>query len=214
MSAAYSYPQPSGRQSNEAARRVVGGLQVLGILVGLMWISEVIDTALGHRLDAYGIEARDMDGLVGIVTAPFLHLGFGHLISNTIPLVTLGIFIAIGGAYRLLMVTAGVALISGIGTWLTSPSFSVTIGASGLVFGYATYLIVRGIFNRKLGQLAIGVGVILVWGGALLGGLLPQDGISFQGHLFGGIGGVLVAWLLASRDRKQKAATQGPSYYS
>ena len=214
MSAAYSYPQPSGGRSNETARRVVGGLQVLGLLVGLMWVSEIIDTALGHRLDAYGIEARDPDGLFGILTAPFLHLGFGHLISNTIPLVTLGIFIAIGGAYRLLMVTAGVAVISGIGTWLTSPSFSVTIGASGLVFGYATYLIVRGIFNRKLGQLAIGVGVILVWGGALLGGLLPQDGISFQGHLFGAIGGILIAWLLAGRDRKQKAAMQGPSYYS
>lgn len=214
MSAAYSYPQPSGGRSNETARRVVGGLQVLGLLVGLMWVSEIIDTALGHRLDAYGIEARDPDGLFGILTAPFLHLGFGHLISNTIPLITLGIFIAIGGAYRLLMVTAGVAVISGIGTWLTSPSFSVTIGASGLVFGYATYLIVRGIFNRKLGQLAIGVGVILVWGGALLGGLLPQDGISFQGHLFGAIGGILIAWLLAGRDRKQKAAMQGPSYYS
>jgi membrane associated rhomboid family serine protease len=214
MSAAYSYPQPSGGRSNETARRVVGGLQILGLLVGLMWVSEILDTALGHRLDGYGILARDPDGLFGILTAPFLHLGFGHLISNTIPLVTLGIFIAIGGAYRLLMVTAGVALISGVGTWLTSPSYSVTIGASGLVFGYATYLVVRGIFNRKLGQLAIGVGVILVWGGALLGGLLPQDGISFQGHLFGAVGGILIAWLLAGRDRKQKAAMQGPSYYS
>ncbi|QNE17297.1 rhomboid family intramembrane serine protease [Kribbella qitaiheensis] len=181
--------------------RISSGIKLLIALVGLMWISEIVDTALHGRLDQYGIIAREPDGLFGIITAPFLHLGFGHLISNTLPLVTLGAIIAISGALRLFSVTAIVTTIGGLGTWLISPPHTITIGASGLVFGYAAYLIARGIFNRRLGQVAVGVLVILVWGSALLGGLLPQDGISWQGHLFGGIAGILSAWILAD-DRK------------
>jgi len=174
---------------------------MLALLVGLMWVTEFVDTLLGGRLDNFGIEARDTDGLVGIATAPFLHAGFGHLISNTIPLLMMGAIIAVAGASRLLAVTAVVAVVSGFGTWLTSPPASITIGASGLVFGYATYLIARGVFNRSLGQLLVGLLVIIVWGGALLGGLLPQTGISWQGHLFGAIGGVVGAWLLGGGRR-------------
>jgi membrane associated rhomboid family serine protease len=183
------------------AARISSGIKLLVALVGLMWLSEVVDTALHGRLDRYGIIAREPDGLFGIITAPFLHLGFGHLISNTLPLVTLGAIIAVSGALRLFSVTAIVTTIGGLGTWLISPPHTITIGASGLVFGYAAYLVARGIFNRRLGQIAVGVIVILVWGSALLGGLLPQDGISWQGHLFGGIAGILSAWILAD-DRK------------
>jgi membrane associated rhomboid family serine protease len=184
--------------------RIGSGVKLLVALVGLMWLSEVVDTALHGRLDQYGIVAREPHGLFGILTAPFLHLGFGHLISNTLPLVTLGALIAISGARRLFSVTAIVVTIGGLGTWLVSPPHSVTIGASGLVFGYAAYLITRGIFNRRIGQVLIGVIVVLVWGSALLGGLLPQDGISWQGHLFGGIAGILAAWFLAD-DRPKPA---------
>ena len=148
-----------------------------------------------------GSSRGEPDGLIGIVTAPFLHLGFGHLISNTLPLVTLGALIAVSGAKRLFSVTALVTVLGGFGTWLVSPPNTITIGASGLVFGYAAYLIARGIFNRRLSQVLVGVVVVLVWGSALLGGLLPQDGISWQGHLFGAIAGVIAAWVLAD-DRK------------
>jgi membrane associated rhomboid family serine protease len=155
------------------------------------------------RLDQYGIIARDPQGLVGIVTAPFLHLGFGHLISNTLPLVTLGLIIAVSGPRRLFAVTAIVVVIGGFGTWLISPANTITIGASGLVFGYAAYLITRGLFNRRLGQVLVGIVVVVVWGSALLGGLLPQDGISWQGHLFGGIAGILAAWVLTDDKPKR-----------
>ncbi|GAA1648972.1 rhomboid family intramembrane serine protease [Kribbella alba] len=187
--------------------RISSGIKLLVLLVGLMWLSEIVDTALHGRLDQYGIVAREPDGLFGILTAPFLHLGFGHLISNTLPLVTLGALIAISGAMRLFSVTAIVTTIGGLGTWLVSPPHTITIGASGLVFGYAAYLIARGIFNRRIGQVLIGVVVVLVWGSALLGGLLPQDGISWQGHLFGGIAGLLAAWFLSDdRPTKQRVA--------
>lgn len=189
------------RRPGKTGSRIGSGLQFLTLLVGLMWISEAVDTALNNSLDQYGIIARTGDGLVGILTAPFLHLGFGHLISNTVPLVTLGVLIAIGGAMRLFSVTAIVAVIGGFATWLSSPPNTITIGASGLVFGYAAYLVARGLFNRRIGQFLVGLLVILVWGGALLGGLLPQSGISWQGHLFGAIAGVLAAWLL-SEERK------------
>ena len=182
------------------------GFRVLGFLIALMWLSEIVDSAAGHRLDQYGIEPRDDDGLIGIPAAPFLHAGFSHLISNTVPLVTMGIAIAFAGARRVVAVTAIVALVSGLGTWLVAPDGTVHIGASGVVFGYATYLLSRGAFNRNLLELAIGVLVAVVWGGALLGGLLPEEGISWQGHLFGAVGGIVAARLLArSRDRAPSA---------
>ncbi len=200
-----SFQTPAKRTGRAVeAARIGGGLKLLGLLVGLMWLSEIVDTAMNGALDQYGIISRDPEGLLGVVTAPFLHLGFGHLIANTLPLVTLGALIAISGAARLFAVTAIVTVIGGIGTWLVSPPNTITIGASGLVFGFAAYLIARGIFNRRLSQVLVGVLVVLVWGSALLGGLLPQDGISWQGHLFGAIAGVLAAWILADDRPKRR----------
>ncbi|GAA1570026.1 rhomboid family intramembrane serine protease [Kribbella sancticallisti] len=200
-----SFSTPARRRGTVVdGAKISSGIKLLVLLVGLMWISELVDTALNGELDQYGIISRDPEGLFGILTAPFLHLGFSHLISNTLPLVTLGALIAVSGAMRLFSVTAIVTTIGGLGTWLISPPNTITIGASGLVFGYAAYLIARGAFNRRIGQVLIGVIVVLVWGSALLGGLLPQDGISWQGHLFGGIAGVLAAWVLTDERPKSK----------
>jgi len=175
----------------------IAGVQVVLALLAAMWVLEVVDVALDHRLDQYGIEPRDPDGLVGVVAAPFLHADFGHLIANTIPFVALGIIIGLQGVARVLAVTGIVLVISGLGTWLVAPDNSIHIGASGIVFGYATYLLARGIFNRDVIEIAIGLGVAAIWGTALLGGLIPQDGISWQGHFFGAVGGVLAARVLA-----------------
>ena len=175
------------------------GFRVVAAMAALMWVSEIVDTLADHRLDGYGIEPREGDGLVGIVTAPFLHAGFGHLISNTVPFLVMGFVIAFKGATRVLTVTVVVALVSGVGTWLVGPADSVHIGASGVVFGYATYLLSRGFFDRDVLELGIGFLVGAIWGTALIGGVLPEEGISWQGHLFGAIGGVLAARLLARR---------------
>jgi membrane associated rhomboid family serine protease len=128
-----------------------------------------------------------------------LHAGFGHLLANSIPFVVLGLVIAFQGAVRVLAVTAIVMVVSGVGTWLVAPAGTLHIGASGVVFGYATYLLARGLFNRSVPEILIGVAVAAVWGTALLGGLMPQDGISWQGHFFGALGGVIAAWALARR---------------
>src|ERR687896_2615723 len=92
-------------------------LQLLLAMVLLMWALEIVDTALDHRLDRYGIEPRDVDGLDGVVAAPFLHVGFGHLIGNTIPFVVMGAGIALSGLARIAAVTGIVAVVGGLGTW-------------------------------------------------------------------------------------------------
>jgi membrane associated rhomboid family serine protease len=180
--------------------------KILLALVALMWAVEVVDVIADHRLDQYGIEAREPEGLDGIITAPFLHVGFAHLISNTIPFVIMGLLIAFEGARRLLSVFAIVALVSGLGTWLVAPEGSIHVGASGVVFGFATYLIARGWFNRRPSQIAIGVVVLVIWGGVLFAGLQPREGISWQGHLFGAIGGVVAARVLTRRDTERVRA--------
>jgi membrane associated rhomboid family serine protease len=183
------------------------GFAVIGLLVLLMWGLEIVDTIDHHKLDQYGIEPRDADGLIGIVAAPFLHAGFGHLIGNTIPFIVMGVLIALNGPARVLAVTGIVALVSGLGVWLIGPDHTNHIGASGVVFGYATYLMARGFYNHSALELAIGLVIVALFGTALLGGLAPQEGISWQGHLFGAIGGVIAARLLM-RDRDPGPGTR------
>lgn len=176
------------------------GLFLVVSLLAVMWVVEVIDSLDGQRLDSLGIEPRHLDGLTGIVAAPFLHASFGHLIGNSIPFAILGAAIALSGAVRVAMVTVIVGLVGGLGTWLVAPYNTVHIGASGLVFGFATYLISRGVFSRSWMHLGVGVVVGFIYGTTLAGGLVPQDGISWQGHLFGGVGGVIAARMLDRRE--------------
>ncbi len=182
------------------------GLLLVAAMVGLMWLLEIVDIAADSRLDGYGIHPRDVDGLAEIFSAPFLHAGFGHLISNTVPFLAMGAAIALGGFMRVALVTLIVAVVSGLGTWLIAASNSIHLGASGVVFGYASYLVSRGIFSRRLSELAIGVVVVAIWGIGLLQGLLPQERISWQAHLFGAVGGVVAASVLAGR-REARPAT-------
>lgn len=179
---------------------VVTRLIPMGIMTGVMWAQEIVDTAIGWQLDRFGIRPRQIDGLDGIVLSPFLHVSFRHLISNTVPFVLLGGAIALGGIRRFLGVTLVVGLIAGLGTWLTGPSNSIHIGASGVVFGFLTYLMARGFFARSVLYLLGGIVTFLVYG-SVLWGVLPSPGISWQGHLFGALGGVAAAWLFhAERD--------------
>ena len=176
------------------------------VMIAAMWVLEVIDVPLDGRLDRFGIRPRQVDGLDGIVLAPFLHLGFGHLVANTIPFVVMGGVICLSGAKRFVQVTVIVALVSGVGVWLTGASNSLVVGASGLVFGYLTYLVARGIFARNVLYLVGGAVVLAVYGGVLWG-LLPRPGISWQGHLFGAIGGVVAASVLHGSTDEDQAGT-------
>jgi membrane associated rhomboid family serine protease len=204
-------------QVDRRRSQAAGGLELLVAIVGVMWVVEIINSLDSQHLNNDGIWARSVSRLWGIFTAPFLHAGWGHLISNTVPLLFLGVIVALRGAPRLAAVTAIVIVLGGLGTWLISPASPDTIGASGVVFGYATYLLARGFFNRSVLEVLVGLVVGAVWGGALVASLVPHPGISWQGHLCGGLAGVVAAWVLARpRDGRSgggsKAGTTSVSF--
>lgn len=219
MSAPQSTPkEPASRRGRQAPRKglsgalerrtgsSVEGLELLAVLVAVMWIVEVVNALDSNRLDtAGGLYARNVDHLWAIFTSPFLHVGFGHLIANTIPFVFMGAIIALRGAARLALVTLIVVIVGGLGTWLISPGGTDTVGASGIVFGYAGYLLTRGLFDHSVAELFTGAVVGVLWGAALIASLIPHGHVSWQGHLTGALGGVIAAWLLARRDGRRGA---------
>jgi membrane associated rhomboid family serine protease len=194
-------PAPKG-----AARRE--GIQLLAAMVALMWVIELINSVDSYKLDRDGLYPHNLDRIWGIFTAPFLHASWAHLIGNTIPFVFMGLLIALTGARRLAAVTLIVIVLGGLGTWLVSPAGTPVVGASGVVFGYATYLLTRGFFNRSALEVLAGVVVAVVFGSALLASLVPHGNVSWQGHLCGAVAGVIAAWLL-SYDRRTRAAGPG-----
>jgi membrane associated rhomboid family serine protease len=189
-----------------AARRE--GVVLLAGMIALMWLINLINAADSYRLDSDGLYAHNVDRIWGIFTAPFLHASWSHLIGNTIPLVFMGLLIALTGARQFVGVTLIVIVLGGLGTWLVSPGGTQVVGASGLVFGYATYLLTRGFFDRSALEILTGIVVGVIFGGVLLASLVPHGGISWQGHLCGGIAGVIAAWLL-SGDRRAAAKRAG-----
>ena len=187
--------------SVDPTRSWVRAAGVVSAFVALLWLVEIVDAVTAGSLDRYGIEPRTQDGLVGILAAPLLHSGWTHLEANSVPLLILAFLVAAASTARLFGVLAWAWLVSGLGVWLVGPPNSVTVGASGLVFGLLTYTMVVGFLERRPIGILIGVGVFLVYGSVLLGALPGDPGVSWQGHLFGAVGGVLAAYHLASRRR-------------
>jgi membrane associated rhomboid family serine protease len=177
----------------------LGSAIVMIVLLSVMWVVEVVDYVQDGRLDHYGIIAHEPDGLPGILFAPFLHAGFAHLMANSVPLLILGFLAAIRGIGRFLTASLAIILVSGAGVWLTSPPDTLTVGASGLVFGYFGYVVARGLFDRRALDIVLGVIVAVLYYSILWGALPSQPGISWQGHLFGLIGGIVAAWFLRRR---------------
>jgi membrane associated rhomboid family serine protease len=165
----------------------------------VLWVVEFYDQVTGEQLDRDGIVPRTAAGLEGIAWAPLLHGGWPHLIANTLPFLVFGFLVLANGIGRFVLVTGMVWVLGGLGVWLTAPDGSVTIGMSGVIFGWLTYLLVRGFFARSGTQIVLAVVLFLLWGGVLLGVLPGQPGVSWQGHLFGALAGVFAAWLVAPR---------------
>ncbi|MEV0251370.1 rhomboid family intramembrane serine protease [Nocardia sp. NPDC050712] len=183
------------------------GVLILGF-VALLYSIEGVDTLVDHRLDREGIEPREPEGLWGILWAPLLHGGWPHLVGNTLPVLILGFLVLLSGIGRGLAATAIIWLVAGVGTWLIGPDHSVHLGASSLIFGWLTYLISRGWFARNIGQILLGLVVFVVYGSALWGVLPGDPGISWQGHLFGALGGLLAGWVLSGDARRSRRGDQ------
>ena len=189
--------QPVRRHAGEPAWQRAAVLT--GAFVALLWVLEVIDAATGHPLDDYGVRPRTDEGLVGVVVAPMLHFGFDHLVGNTVPVLVLGFLTLATGIARGLAATAIIWVVGGLGVWLFAQPGSVHAGASVLIFGWIVFLVVRGLLDRRPVEILIGVAVFLLYSSALLGVLPGQPGISWQGHLFGAVGGFVAARSLRRR---------------
>lgn len=205
MSLYASPTRPASRPGQPTGWRALPAV----VLAALMWVSELIDTMLGGFLDRFGIRPRDVDGLPGILTAPFLHGGFAHLIANTGTFVILGILIAVITRH-FWAVTLGVTILGGLGVWLFGATNSVHIGASGVVYGYTAFLVVYGFVARRAVAVLVALAVFFLYGGIVWGVLPGQDGISWEGHLFGAAAGVFMAVALGRRDRRRALTSSSP----
>jgi membrane associated rhomboid family serine protease len=205
MAAVTEREAPSARAL--AGRALRGELRVQALVLGgtlsLLWLLEIVDQVLlGGRLDHLGIRPRTIAGLIGIPLHPFLHGGFGHLLSNTLGMAIPAWFIVNRRPRDFFIVWACATLVGGAGTWLIGRGVP-HIGASGVVMGMMGCLVSRGWFERRFLAMLAAIAMALAWGGTILGGLFPGDAhISWEVHLFGLLGGVLAAWL----TRRRKSA--------
>ncbi|OBI44481.1 rhomboid family intramembrane serine protease [Mycobacterium sp. E796] len=211
MSGHVGQPRTPATKSKKRPQWVVGGATIL-TFVALLYLVELIDQLMGGRLDSNGIRPLTTDGLWGIIFAPVLHANWQHLMANTVPLLVLGFLMTLAGLSRFVWATVIVWVLGGFGTWLIGNVGSACgptdhIGASGLIFGWLTFLLVFGIFVRKFTDIVIGLVVLFAYGGVLLGAMpvLHQcGGVSWQGHLSGAFAGVVAAYLLSAPERKAR----------
>ncbi len=189
------------QETQSLARELKTQGSILGGFVGTMWAIQFVNLLVFRQtLNLYGIIPRQVIGLRGILFAPFLHGGLGHLIANTIPFVILGWFVMLQETSDFFAVTAITMVVSGLGVWLFGAS-GVHVGASALIFGYLGFLLLRGYFERNFPSILLSLVVGFLYGGAIWGVLPTQPGISWEGHLFGFIGGVIAARILARRKK-------------
>jgi membrane associated rhomboid family serine protease len=217
------YSTKPSPQSKKRPVWLVGGATIL-TFVALLYIIEAWDQVTGEHLENNGIRPLETDGLTGILFAPLLHANWGHLAANTVPALVLGFLVTLAGLSRFIWATVIIWIFGGFGTWLIGnigapPGVETNhIGASGLIFGWLTFLVVFGFFTRHAWQIVVGIVVLFVYGGILWGALPGTFGVSWQGHLCGGIAGVVAAYLLAGPERKarekRRAPTQLPYYKS
>ncbi len=175
-----------------------GALIVSALFTAVLYVVQYFNASHDYSWDRFGVKARQVDGLWGIVTQPFLHASWSHLASNTIPLLAIGWALVLSGVRLFLFVTATVVVLGDFLTWLVAPSDEVIVGASGLVFGWLAYLVARAVFSRRAKWIMLAL-MLLVFFGTLLGSLLPTTGdshVAWQSHVCGAVVGVAVAWFL------------------
>jgi len=183
---------------------------VMVTALGLIWAIQVVNALLGYHLSyEFGIDAWNPLSLPEVFTAPFLHYGWDHIEGNSGPLFIFGFLAAFRGVRKFVSVTVLIIVGSGLGAWLTSAPGTVTAGASGVVFGYFGYIIVRGLFDRHGIDIVIGVVMALCFAYQFSVIVPGTPGVSWQGHLFGFLSGILGGWLF--RERRPKKVDPAPT---
>jgi len=174
---------------------------IAGVLA-LLWGVQVINFISGQRLSRWGIVPRTASGLVGIILAPVLHHGFGHLLANTIPLLVLSILVLSFGEQTFVAVSVFITLVGGLAVWLLASRGS-HVGASGLIFGQFGYLLTYGLLAQTVWAITVAIIVGLLYGG-FIGNVLPKfkryKRVSWEGHLSGLLAGIVAAyWAIPER---------------
>jgi membrane associated rhomboid family serine protease len=204
-------PRPAEDDGSLASPLGRAATLMVGILA-VLWIVELINGATGRGLSqAGGIRPRDVGSLVDIITAPFLHGNIEHLAGNAVALFSLGFIAAVPSIKRFGLMTLIVVVVGGLGVWLFSPSNTVSIGASGVVFGYFGYLLMRGFVDRRPVDVVVSIGIGLAYAYPMWHSIgFGVTNISWQGHLSGLVGGLLAAIVLRAPRPKIKPATTDP----
>lgn len=173
--------------------RIGAALTTTVVFLAVVWAVMAVNVLSGYRLTGYGIRPHDVAGLWGILTAPFLHVSVDHLMSNTPACAVLLFLVALSGQRAVWLSSVVTAVTGGLGVWLFAPDGTVHVGASILIYGWAAFLVLRGFVAGKLLQILLGLVVAVAYAG-MIRGLFPGDpGVSWQGHLFGAVGGGLAA---------------------
>jgi membrane associated rhomboid family serine protease len=202
-----SAPAPSPDEEGSLASPIGRAATLMVAFLALLWVVQLINAGTGYSLaQSGGILPRQPSSLVDIVTSPFLHGSLEHLAGNALPLFSLGVIAAIPGPRRFLLMTLVVIVVGGFGVWLFSPDNSVTVGASGVVFGYFGYLLLRGLVDRRPADVVISVGIALAYGHAMWNSVgIGVEGVSWQGHVAGLVGGMVAALFLRLPRRRPVA---------
>jgi len=179
----------------------------MGLVAAVLWVIQVLNATHHYSFDRFGVRPRRVDGLWGVLAQPFLHQSYGHLMSNTAPLIAIGWVLMLSGVRSWLTVTGIVVVLGGAATWLVAPS-GVIVGASGLVFGWLGYLIARAYFSRRIKWIVVAV-VVVFFFGTLLVSLLPSfdSNVSWQSHACGFAAGIVAGAVLHPRRERASKAT-------
>jgi membrane associated rhomboid family serine protease len=193
---------------------LAGARRALFIMVGvlaLLWVIQIFNWAGHYGLTQhYGIRSRDVGSLLDIFTAPFLHVSWAHIEGNSGPLFIFGFLAAYRGVAKWAWVTLVIVVLSGLAAWFTESSNTVGVGASGVVFGYFGYIMVRGFFDRHGIDMLVGAVMALCFAYQFTV-LLPHAGIGWQAHIGGLVGGVLAGWVFRERRARRPAVAAGPA---
>ena len=182
-------------QSLENQKEVfLNNLPMLIKFIGLFWLIQVINVLCGGRLRILGIYPRHPYGLVGIICSPFLHRDWNHLIVNTLMLIVLTSLVLVGGAATFWSVTGIIVVVSGLAIWFAARE-GLHIGASSLVMGYWGYLLIQ-VYHHPNALTILIAAVCLYFFSGMFVNLLPGDKkVSWEGHVFGFISGILACYM-------------------
>ncbi len=174
--------------------RLGSNIQTALTAVAILWLVYFVNFILPMDLRLFGLRPRQLDGLAGIVFTPFLHVDLGHLIANSGLLFVL-LTISLSFSRKLTFRALWIIILAGGGmVWLAGRGGTIHIGASGIIFGLIGFLMCLGIFRRDWKAFIISLAMLFLYGGALRSLFIFTPGISWSGHLFGFISGVLAAW--------------------